>query len=311
VTQAPNPNTISEATRRDIFDVLRLESVSWSGRLGEVEFLSKLYDLDQLPSTDYRFRSMAGDVRQHRVNNPTDWEDDWVYRDERLDLLHCPDSEFLRFLCEILHPVVRPETDEVEELTRAFNSSLQTDGWEVSEVSRMAGRPIFEARRLVPGRPVARSAAPITKILSADYIAQQMDRMEAAIEADPELAIGTAKEFVETICKTILSEVGNPAPAKADLPALVKLVRVQLELLPDNVHEKAKGADTIKAILASLGTTAQGLAELRGLYGTGHGKAASTTGLQPRHARLAVGAATTLGVFFYETWQYRKARGQK
>lgn len=36
----------------------------------------------------------------------------------------------------------------------------------------------------------------------------------------------------------------------------------------------------------------QGVAELRNHYGTGHGKAAGTKGLQPRHAKLAVGGAT-------------------
>lgn len=303
-------NTISEATRRDIFDFLRLEAVHWTGRLGEAEFLSRLYDLDRLPSNDDRCYSMAGDIWQHRVNNPTDWEDDWVYGDGRLNLLGRSDHEYLRFLCEMLHPAVRPETGEAESLATSFNSNLRTDGWEIVEVGRMAGRPVFEARRLVPGQSaVVGSALTIAQILSADYITQQIERMETAIETDPELAIGTAKEFVETICKTILCELAKPASKKADLLNLVKLVRVELELLPEDIHEKAKGADTIKSILGSLGTAAQGLAELRGLYGTGHGKAAGTTGLQPRHARLAVGAATTLGVFFYETHQGRKRRG--
>ena len=35
------------------------------------------------------------------------------------------------------------------------------------------------------------------------YISRQVTRMEEAAESDPELAIGTAKEFIETICRTI------------------------------------------------------------------------------------------------------------
>ena len=42
-------------------------------------------------------------------------------------------------------------------------------------------------------------------------------------------------------------------------------------------------------------------AELRGLYGTGHGKHANTEGLSARHAKLAVGAAATLVTFLFET----------
>jgi len=46
---------------------------------------------------------------------------------------------------------------------------------------------------------------------------------------------------------------------------------------------------------------ANSLAQLRGQFGTGRGKDAAFTGLRPRHARLAVNAAATLGVFLFET----------
>lgn len=39
---------ISEITRRDIRDELRLRNTQWSGRLDEVEFLSRLYPLQAL-----------------------------------------------------------------------------------------------------------------------------------------------------------------------------------------------------------------------------------------------------------------------
>ena len=55
-------------------------------------------------------------------------------------------------------------------------------------------------------------------------------------------------------------------------------------------------------MLKSLGTVSQSLAELRGQFGTGHGKDAKAKGLGPRHARLAVGAAGTLAVFMYDTY---------
>ena len=43
------------------------------------------------------------------------------------------------------------------------------------------------------------------------------------------------------------------------------------------------------------------LAELRGLYGTGHGKHGKASGLNARHAKLAVGASSTLAIFLFET----------
>lgn len=151
---------------------------------------------------------------------------------------------------------------------------------------------------------------PLLDVLNAEYVTQQITRMEASVVSDPELAIGTAKEFVETICKTILRECDETASGSVDLPQLVKQVREKLDLLPQDIPEKAKGAETIKRVLSNLGTVAQGLAELRGLYGSGHGKDAKVKGLQPRHARLAVGAACTLAVFLFETYQERKGNKQ-
>jgi hypothetical protein len=57
----------------------------------------------------------------------------------------------------------------------------------------------------------------------------------------------------------------------------------------------------IKRLLSNLGTIGNGLAELRGLYGTGHGKHGRSASLSARHAKLAVGAASTLAVFLFET----------
>jgi len=53
------------------------------------------------------------------------------------------------------------------------------------------------------------------------------------------------------------------------------------------------------------------LAELRGLYGTGHGRDGGHRGLEPRHARLAVGAAVSFIDFVTDTYHRRVDREQK
>jgi hypothetical protein len=73
----------TSTTRRDILDSLAAENVSWNGRLDEAELLSRLFDLSALPSTDDCFKDAAGYIWQHRVNNPEDWPDDWVFSDSR------------------------------------------------------------------------------------------------------------------------------------------------------------------------------------------------------------------------------------
>lgn len=133
------------------------------------------------------------------------------------------------------------------------------------------------------------------------YLIRQLDRIETSIDTDPWLAIGTAKELVETTCKTILLELGRTVDKDWDLMELCKEARKVLKLTPDDIPNTVRAADTVKRLLNNLATVVQGLAELRNPYGTGHGHDGRARGLQPRHARLAAGAASTLALFLLET----------
>jgi len=143
-------------------------------------------------------------------------------------------------------------------------------------------------------------------VFDSKHMHDQIRRMESSVESDPSLAIGTAKELIETCCKTILAERGKPVSGTPDVSTLTKETLKELKLVPEGIHEAARGADVIKRLLSNLGTIGNGLAELRGLYGTGHGKHGSTTGLGRRHAKLAVGAAATLTVFLFDTHKETK-----
>jgi AbiJ N-terminal domain 3 len=47
---------VSSATRQNIVDGMKIDRVHWAGRLEDVEFLQRLYDLESMPSSDKRFR---------------------------------------------------------------------------------------------------------------------------------------------------------------------------------------------------------------------------------------------------------------
>lgn len=142
-------------------------------------------------------------------------------------------------------------------------------------------------------------AAAVT--VDAPYLLQQIEHIETQIEADPRLAIGTSKELIETVCKTILREREIEFDPKLELMDLVKLTRKELKLVPDDIPDSAKAADTIRRLLSNLASITQSVAELRNSYGTGHGHDGKAKGLTPRHARLAAGAATVLAKFLFET----------
>lgn len=294
-------SSLPKEVRKNIVDGLRLEGVHWQGQLNDVEFLSRLYDLERLPSNDSRFSDAAGDIWQHTVNND-DMDADWVFTDRRFNLLGGSAENFLRFLCEIVHPVVRPDRDETLRLVSHFNDQLGGVGWELAEDERIGGRPRFAFRKILHqgGRAVSR-ARTVADALSAGWMAREIQRVENAIDTDPDLAIGTAKELVETCCKTILTQRGVAYGKSADINDLTKLVVTELKLVADDIPEATRGSNNIRLILRNLSSITNNLAELRGLYGTGHGRDGKHRGLQPRHARLAVGAAVAFIDFIAET----------
>ena len=163
------------------------------------------------------------------------------------------------------------------------------------------------ANRLLAGSPTSLDDLRQTaQSLDANHLAEQIRRIENSVETDPSLAIGTAKELIETCCKTILTQRGRTISGTPDIPTLTKATLKELKLVPEGVPNAARGAKVIKRLLSNLSTLGHGLAELRGLYGTGHGKHGSASGLSTRHAKLAVGTASTLAVFLFETHEQSK-----
>lgn len=299
---------LPKEVRKNIVDGLRLEGVHWQGQMNDVEFLSRLYDLEQLPSTDTRYPDASGDIWQHTVNND-DWDADWVFTDRRFNLLGGSAESFLRFLCEIVHPLVRPDRDLVMRVVSHFNDQLRPVGWELVEEERIGGRPRFTYRRIMnhSTRSVSR-ARTVADALNAGWMAKEIQRLERAVDTDPDLAIGTAKELVETCCKTILTKRGVEYGKSADLGDLAKLVVKELKLVPEGITDEVKGANSIRLILRNLTSITHNLAELRGLYGTGHGRDGQHRGLQPRHARLAVGSAVAFIDFIADTYRDRESK---
>lgn len=55
--------------------------------------------LDALPSHDSRFATAREDIAKHRYAND-DWDNDWIFSDDRFGLGRGADETLLRFLSE-------------------------------------------------------------------------------------------------------------------------------------------------------------------------------------------------------------------
>jgi hypothetical protein len=303
---------VPRQTRDAILQELRGAKIAWYGILDDVEFLGRLWDLDELPSTDGRFNTARADIQQHRFAN-FDWEDDWIYNDMRFDLLDCPDDTFLRFLCETVHPNVRKDTDQAQQLVLFYNACLAANGVELVPVRHV---PTLDGgtRTQVEARALRSNAKSIPldrfdRLAEPGVLAQHLRRIDDNIELDPPLAIASAKELVEALCKIILDDYAEMYTTRDDMGALYKKVSRVLKLDVESVPDSRRGSAAAHAALRALVTTVQSLAELRNELGLGHGRSRLSAALT-RHARLSGTSARGVTEFLLETWQVRRRQAR-
>lgn len=302
-----SPNTITEITRRDIFDTIAMQRIGWAGRLEEPDFLDRIRDLADMRSTDGRFKDAAGDIWQHRVNNPQDWEDDWVFTDSRFDLMHGDDELLMRFLAEMVHPAVRPAVEEALELVEMLNEKLAPDGWMLAETKQISGRPVYEGRRIKGSKqPTTSLRIPeYQRLRDPEVFHEHLRRIDNGLARDPAAAIASSKELVESVCKVVLDDYDIEYAPKDDLLDLYKAAAKALKLNAEAVPDNKKGSEAAQRALRSLASTVQNLAELRNQLGTGHGRNKRSPALT-RHARLAFNASSGIAEFMLDTWHERR-----
>lgn len=134
---------------------------------------------------------------------------------------------------------------------------------------------------------------------------RHISRLRNAINFDPESTIGTTKEMLESVMKTILEQ--NNIKLKKNMPMLLKQVQEVLKIRKEDVLEK-KGVDAIVEILEGLEKVVINVNRLRNLHGTGHGRS-KVYRLDNRLARLVANSGITLAIFLMDTHEDRKSRG--
>lgn len=125
-------------------------------------------------------------------------------------------------LLEVYQTVVATTRRHQPDLADALIDHLRRDGVDTEG-------PSFRLRANTP--TALQPLKAVAQSLTAAQIHAQIDRINRSIDSDSALAIGTAKELLETICKTILTEVGDE-PGNLDLGDLVKRTTQRLKLLP-------------------------------------------------------------------------------
>jgi hypothetical protein len=204
--------------------------------------------------------------------------------------------DHVRRLMDVYSDVLFPIPDQYKDGKQRLIRYLERDGFKYRDDGRIELPPA-----------VALAAIPQVGLDTA-HLDVYLGRINASVENDPELAIGSAKDLVEGTLKSILSGLQEPFDEKSDdVHALLKKVQKRLDLAPDSVDAGKRGAEIIKRTLSNLGQVVVGVFELRNLYGSGHGRTKRTS-IDARLAKLAVGTAGTLCRFLLETYEQRTKR---
>jgi len=211
------------------------------------------------------------------------------------DVNERPDGH--KLLGQIVERVTDPhdfvnEPDKLKAVLEHLNRHLALDGFEVRQVGRS-----YRLIGTTVETPAALALRERIEALDLDSVQRDFDR--AMEEGDPEDAVTAACSTVESVCKSLLDLMGLPYPAKQDIGGLTKEVSRHLKLSP----ERTDITHDIKQILGGLAAVTGGIGALRTHAGDAHGRGKGTAKVDARIARLAVHAASTVSLFFIETWQ--------
>lgn len=139
--------------------------------------------------------------------------------------------------------------------------------------------------------------------MNFDTVSRDLERALTSAKEDPEDAVTSACSTVESVCRSILIELGEGLPDKKDIKALFNAVRKPLSLSPDRTDLDPLIADDVRKILGGLATVVEGIGALRTHGGDAHGRERGYVRIDHRIANLTIHSASTIALFLIETWQ--------
>lgn len=179
-----------------------------------------------------------------------------------------------------------------------LNARLSYDGLELQRVGS-------SVRLGTPGRSssVVDALANAIVVIDFDTVRRDLDRALTSAEQDPEDAVTSACSVVESVCRSVLIELGLPLPQKKDIQGLYQAIREPLGLTPDKPGVPDEIAGDVRTILGGLNSIVNGVGSLRTHGGDAHGRERGYRRIDSRIARLAIHSASTVSLFLVETWQ--------
>lgn len=167
---------------------------------------------------------------------------DWIKEHPRL-LKSCywGDNDYPRHVLDALEQILEKDP---------ANLQIVLDFGEIGKWIK-ENRPYVYAEVAVADVAVVRSLADAREAAKGFDVDAHIKRIREALADDPALAVGSTKELLETVLKTVLGLHG-PEIGADDMPKLLKRAQAALGLDPKDVDESTPGADSFRRLLGSL-----------------------------------------------------------
>ncbi|MBX7072914.1 MAG: abortive infection family protein [Pirellulales bacterium] len=195
----------------------------------------------------------------------------------------------------------RDYLDEPEKLTAVvvyMNKRLSFDGHELRRLGN-----VYKVVTVTTNTVAASALQEKAKALDLGSVHADFERALSEADRDPADAITSACSTVESVCKCILDEMGKAYPVNKDIKGLVTEVAKHLKLSPGRDDLPKVWEQDIRQVLSGLFSVVGGIGALRTHAGDAHGKGKDHVPVDSRIARLAIHAASTVSLFYIETWQ--------
>jgi hypothetical protein len=189
--------------------------------------------------------------------------------------------------------------EDLDKLKAIYSRYLRGDGYELYIRYNISSMPIYGVRKIETGIDIQEKS--IQQYLDSEYVLSKVNLMKSMVKTNTDLALGSAKELLEIVCKSILSEKKISYTDDMTLSKLFKETINSVGILESSSASNKEQADrSIRQILSGLNSVIQGVSELRNGYGSGHGKEASFKRLEPQYVEFVVSIVSNIVVFILQ-----------
>ncbi|MED5523690.1 MAG: abortive infection family protein [Pseudomonadota bacterium] len=127
---------------------------------------------------------------------------------------------------------------------------------------------------------------------SSDELIRHWLKARSSIQSDPADSITRSSSYLESVCRLILTETGEPLPNKKDMTNLIGSAVKALDLSDDS-----EANNDLKQLFGGIKSIFQSVGSMRTHFGTAHGVAPGDYVPKEHYARLISDASATASTY--------------